>query len=175
MAEGQIGRNAIGAAAFFVAAPGSVAGLLPYLMTQWYVERQLPLGVRIGGMFLVAAGVISVMEAFVRFVRRGQGTPAPVAPPKHLVITGQYRYVRNPMYVALVAVVLGQAALLGNIGLIAYAALLFVVFHLRVVTYEEPQLQRVFGAEFAAYRQGGPRWLPRVTPWNGAKAGTAGL
>jgi len=171
MAEGQLRRNAVGAAAFFVAAPGSIAGLVPYLMTQWRLERQLPLGVRTCGMLLVAGGAISVVEAFVRFVRRGEGTPAPVAPPRQLVVTGQYRYVRNPMYVALVAVVLGQAALLGNDGLVAYAALLLALFHLRVITYEEPELQKLFGTEFTTYRQGVPRWLPRLTPWTRSRAG----
>jgi protein-S-isoprenylcysteine O-methyltransferase Ste14 len=75
------------------------------------------------------------------------------------------------MYVALVAVVLGQAALLGSNGLVAYAGLLLVLFHLRVVTYEEPQLEKLFGSEFAAYRQGVPRWIPRLPAWNGVTAG----
>jgi protein-S-isoprenylcysteine O-methyltransferase Ste14 len=172
MADGQRGRNAVGAAAFFVAMPCSVAGLLPYLMTQWQVERQLPTGVRVGGLLLIAAGVTSVVESFVRFVGRGQGTPAPVAPPEHLVVTGQYRHVRNPMYVALVFVVLGQAALLGASGLVAYATLLLVLFHLHVVMYEEPQLAKLFGAAFEAYRKGVPRWLPRLTGWNASTAGT---
>lgn len=106
--------------------------------------------------------------------RWGQGTPAPVAPPRRLVVTGQYRHVGNPMYVALVLVVLGQAALLGGAVLVAYAVLLLVLFHLRVVTYEEPQLEKLFGVEFAAYRNGVPRWLPRLTGWNGSTAETVG-
>ena len=115
-------------------------------------------------MLLVALGVASLLESFARFVRRGQGTPAPIAPPKHLVITGQYRYVRNPMYVALVAIVAGQAAWLASGPLVLYALVLCVLFHLRVVTYEEPTLARQFGESFELYRRHVPRWLPRCRP-----------
>ncbi len=86
------------------------------------------------------------------------------------MVSGQYRHVRNPMYVALVAAVLGQAVWLGSVGLGVYAAVLLFLFHWRVVTYEEPQLARLFGAEFAAYREGVPRWLPRVRPWRPSEA-----
>jgi protein-S-isoprenylcysteine O-methyltransferase Ste14 len=165
MAERSSGKNASGAALFFILAPGSVAGLVPYLLTRWRVEAELPLAVRIAGGLLIAAGVASVVESFGRFVIRGRGTPAPVAPPTRLVVSGQYRHVRNPMYVALVATVLGQAVVLGSWGLVAYAGLLLVLFHLRVVTYEEPRLAAQFGAQFAAYRAAVPRWVPCVTAW----------
>jgi len=165
MAERSLGKNAAGAALFFILAPGSVAGLMPYLLTRWRVETQPPIAVRITGGFLIAIGVASVLESFVRFVVRGRGTPAPAAPPTRLVVSGQYRHVRNPMYVALVASVLGQALVLGSRGLVAYAGLLLVLFHLRVTTYEEPKLAEEFGAQFGAYRASVPRWLPRMTPW----------
>lgn len=159
------GRAALGAAAFFVVAPGSVAGLAPYLISGWRVAHRLPEPARLAGAAMLAVGLASVVESFVRFVVRGLGTPAPVAPPRRLVVSGQYRHVRNPMYVALVAVVLGQALWLGSAALAAYAAALLLIFHLRVVTYEEPRLTEQFGAEFAAYRRGVPRWIPRTTPW----------
>jgi protein-S-isoprenylcysteine O-methyltransferase Ste14 len=165
MAERSLGENAAGAALFFILAPGSVAGLMPYLLTRWRVEAQLPIAVRTAGGFLIAVAVASVLESFARFVVRGRGTPAPAAPPTRLVVSGQYRYVRNPMYAALVASVLGQALVLGSLGLTAYAGLLLALFHLRVITYEEPKLAEHFGGQFRAYRSGVPRWLPRVTPW----------
>ncbi len=160
----------MGAAAFFVVAPGGVAGVAPYLISGWRVDARLPNAIRAVGLALIVAGVLSVVESFARFVVRGRGTPAPVAPPRHLVVSGQYRHVRNPMYVALVAVVCGQAAWFGSVGLAAYAAVLLFLFHLRVVSYEEPQLVRLFGAEFAAYREAVPRWLPRVRPWTQREA-----
>jgi protein-S-isoprenylcysteine O-methyltransferase Ste14 len=81
------------------------------------------------------------------------------------VVTGLYRFVCNPMYAAVVALVLGEAILLGDWRLIAYAALIWVAFHLFVIGYEEPTLRRTFGAEYEAFRANVPRWIPRVTPW----------
>jgi protein-S-isoprenylcysteine O-methyltransferase Ste14 len=170
MAERGVGRAAVGAALFFVVAPGSVVGLAPYLISGWRREHLLPSALRAAGAVLIAMGLLSVVESFARFVLRGHGTPAPVAPPEHLVVSGQYRHVRNPMYVALVALVVGQALWLGSSALAIYAVVLLVLFHLRVVTYEEPQLVKLFGVEFAAYRQGVPRWLPRVSPWRPSPA-----
>lgn len=173
MAEREVGRAAGGAALFFVVAPGGVAGLTPYLISGWRRDHLLPGALRAAGVVLIAIGVLSVVESFARFVLRGHGTPAPVAPPKDLVISGQYRHVRNPMYVALVAIVVGQALWLGSSGLALYAVVLLVLFHLRVVAYEEPQLVKLFGVEFATYRQAVPRWLPRVSPWRPSQATTA--
>jgi protein-S-isoprenylcysteine O-methyltransferase Ste14 len=161
----RLGRASLGAAAFFCIAPGGVVGLAPYLISGWQHEYALPMWARAFGAAVVAVGLVSLVESFARFVRRGHGTPAPFAPPRRLVVTGQYRHVRNPMYVALMVIVVGQALWCGNRALGLYAAVLFVLFHLRVVTYEEPQLAKLFGGEFDDYRRGVPRWLPRVTPW----------
>jgi protein-S-isoprenylcysteine O-methyltransferase Ste14 len=165
MTEPRVGLAALGTAAFFVVAPGGVVGLAPYLISGWRVDHRLPGLVRLLGVAIIVVGLLSVLESFARFVVRGHGTPAPVAPPKQLVVSGQYRHVRNPMYVALVAIVLGQAAWFGSRALAAYAAVLLLLFHLRVVTYEEPRLTELFGADFAAYRRSVPRWIPRVSPW----------
>jgi protein-S-isoprenylcysteine O-methyltransferase Ste14 len=140
-------------------------GLAPYLNSGWRVDHRLPALVRLFGVAIIVVGLLSVLESFARFVVRGHGTPAPVAPPIQLVVSGQYRHVRNPMYVALVAIVLGQAAWFGSRALAAYAAVAFFLFQLRVVTYEEPRLTQLFGADFAAYRRSVPRWIPRVSPW----------
>ena len=116
---------------------------------------------------LILAGVPGLVDSFARFALQGLGTPAPVAPPQKLVVTGLYRHVRNPMYVSVLAAVLGQAFLLGDARLIAYVALFWLACHLYVVAYEEPTLTRTFGAEYEAFRANVPRWLPRVAPWRG--------
>jgi len=153
---------AVGAILFFLVAPGTVAGLLPYAMTGgWRPGRDLSLPARIVGVLLVASGLLSLVESFARFVTKGLGTPAPVAPPVELVVSGQYRFVRNPMYVALVSIVTGEALWLGQLGLFAYALLLFLLFHLRVLLFEEPTLRRLFDGAYERYCAEVPRWLPR--------------
>jgi protein-S-isoprenylcysteine O-methyltransferase Ste14 len=158
---------AAGSAAFLVLVPGVVAGLIPWLLTGWRMEAA-PLAVRIAGGVLVAAGVAFLLHAFARFVLEGIGTPAPVAPTERLVVGGVYRYVRNPMYLAVGATICGQALLLGQWGLLVYAALFFVVVATFVVIYEEPTLERQFGADYDAYRRAVPGWVPRLHPWKGA-------
>ena len=113
------------------------------------------------GVVLIAAGAAFVLHAFARFVLEGIGTPAPVAAPERLVVGGVYRHVRNPMYVAVLATILGQALLLGRPVLLAYAAVLWVVFASFVRLYEEPTLRERFGADYDAYRRAVPAWLPR--------------
>ncbi len=165
MTDPRLRRAAAGAALFLVAAPGSLAGLVPWWISGWRQAARMPLAVRGGGVVLVVLGVAVLLECFARFVVRGRGTPAPIAPPRELVVSGLYRHVRNPMYVAMVAIVAGQASLLGSRPLLLYAGVLWVLFHLRVLTYEEPVLARQFGASFELYRRNVPRWLPRLTSW----------
>ncbi|HEX7927602.1 MAG TPA: isoprenylcysteine carboxylmethyltransferase family protein, partial [bacterium] len=99
----------------------------------------------------------------------GLGTPAPIAPPQHLVVTGLFRYVRNPIYVALIALILGQALLFGDQRLLVYGGLMWLGFHVFVLAYEEPVLAASFGTEFEEYRANVPRWIPRLTPWRRTK------
>jgi protein-S-isoprenylcysteine O-methyltransferase Ste14 len=152
----------LGAALFFVVAPGMLLGVIPYLLTGWQAGRHPAgaLAARIVGALLIAAGLASVIESFARFVVKGRGTPAPVAPPDQLVVSGQYRVVRNPIYVALVAVVIGQALLLSRVILILYAMALWGFFHAWVLGIEEPDLRRRFGASYEAYCSRVWRWLP---------------
>lgn len=114
----------------------------------------------IGGMLIVLSGA-GLLDCFARFALQGRGTPAPVAPPRRLVVTGLYRHVRNPMYVAVVSLVLGQGLLFGNVRLLQYGALVWLLMHLFVRLYEEPKLRAVFGAEYEAYCAEVPRWIPR--------------
>jgi protein-S-isoprenylcysteine O-methyltransferase Ste14 len=153
-------RAAAGSSLFFALAPGVVAGLIPYLLTGWHGDA--PAALRVFGALLTAAGAAVLIHAFARFVREGLGTPAPVAPTQHLVVGGLYRYIRNPMYVAVVSCVVGQAAIFGDAGLLAYGGLLLVTFLAFVKGYEEPTLQSQFGAEYDAYRRAVPGWWPRL-------------
>jgi protein-S-isoprenylcysteine O-methyltransferase Ste14 len=106
------------------------------------------------------------LHAFARFVVEGLGTPAPVAPTEQLVVGGLYRYVRNPMYLAVGATIIGQAMILGHAGLLLYALLFGAVVAAFVHLYEEPTLTRQFGAEYDAYKRAVPRWGPRRRPWS---------
>jgi protein-S-isoprenylcysteine O-methyltransferase Ste14 len=118
----------------------------------------------VGGVF-VAGGAAVLIHAFTRFVVEGLGTPAPVAPPQQLVTGGLYRHVRNPMYLAVGAAIVGQAALLGQPVLLLYVAGVTVVVVAFVRYYEEPTLARTFGAEYEEYRRNVPAWWPRRRPW----------
>lgn len=158
---------ALGTLLFFLVAPTTVTGLVPFLMTGWKRVHPLPLGTvqQIAGAILIFAGAGVLIHSFVRFAVEGFGTPAPIAPPSRLVIGGLYRYVRNPIYVALLAIVLGQAIALGQTSLVVYAAVLAVAFFAFVRLYEEPTLASKFGDEYEAYRKAVPGWLPRLRPW----------
>jgi len=158
-----------GSAAFFVLAPGVVAGVVPWWLTGWRVAQPLPAWapLRVAGAVLLAAGVAVLGHAFGRFVVEGLGTPAPVAPPARLVVGGLYRYVRNPMYLAVVATIVGQALALGQPALLWYAAAVAGATAAFVRWYEEPALRDRFGAPYEAYRRAVPGWWPRRRPWTG--------
>ncbi|HEX6412948.1 MAG TPA: methyltransferase [Burkholderiales bacterium] len=108
------------------------------------------------GAIMILAGVPGLVDAFARFALQGLGTPAPIAPTRNLVVTGLYRYVRNPIYVAVVAIILGQAALMGDWRLIVYGALLWLACHVFVVVYEEPTLERTFWGRVRGVPRRGP-------------------
>jgi protein-S-isoprenylcysteine O-methyltransferase Ste14 len=162
----------LGSIVFLAVAPGVVAGLVPWLLTGWEVEEPLPhwLPLRVVGAVLLVAGLAVLLDAFARFVHEGLGTPAPVAPTEHLVVGGLYRYVRNPMYLAVASLIVGQALLLGQLILLPYAALFGLAVRAFVRWYEEPTLARQFGAEYEEYRRAVPGWWPRRTPWVSASA-----
>jgi protein-S-isoprenylcysteine O-methyltransferase Ste14 len=160
---------ALGSLLFFVIAPGTIVGLVPWSITDWQL-RPAFFGfeeLRLAGAALVLLGLILLVESFARFVWKGFGTPAPIAPPTKLVMTGFYRRVRNPIYVGLVTIVFGEALILGDARLVVYAAILWLFFHFWVLVIEEPTLERSFGDEFANFKANVPRWLPRLTPWAG--------
>ena len=159
---------ALGSATFFVLAPGTVAGLVPWLITRYRLPEGPPVvgGVRLVlGSALVAGGVAVLVAAFARFVLEGRGTPAPVAPTEELVVGGSYRYVRNPMYVAVVAIIAGQALALWSLGLAGYAVLVWLTVAAFVRWYEEPVLQTRYGGSYQRYRASVRAWIPRIRPW----------
>jgi protein-S-isoprenylcysteine O-methyltransferase Ste14 len=148
---------------FLLVAPGVVAGVVPWLLTGWDSSDPPLISVAIG-VVLIVGGVAVLLHAFARFVLEGRGTPAPVAPTERLVVGGLYRYVRNPMYVAVGATIVGQALVLGRPVLLAYAALFWAVVAAFVHGYEEPTLSARYGEEYAAYRRAVPAWWPRLRP-----------
>jgi protein-S-isoprenylcysteine O-methyltransferase Ste14 len=158
---------AVGSAVFFLVGPGIMAGLIPWLLTGWQVREPVPYWapMRVLGAILLLAGLIVLIQAFVRFVVEGLGTPVPVAAPQRLVVGGLYRYVRNPMYVAILAALVGQALLLGQLGLVLYAAAFWLIGAAFVRWYEEPTLTGRFGADYEAYRRAVPAWWPHLRPW----------
>jgi protein-S-isoprenylcysteine O-methyltransferase Ste14 len=160
------GLAATGSAVFFALAPGVVAGLVPWWLTGWE-PGGAPAAVRAAGGLLTAAAAVVLVHAFARFVAEGAGTPAPVAPTERLVVGGLYRHVRNPMYVAVLAAIAGQALLLGRQVLFVYAVVAGAVMMAFARWYEEPALRRQFGDQYERYRRNVPGWWPRRRPWKG--------
>jgi protein-S-isoprenylcysteine O-methyltransferase Ste14 len=158
-------QAAIGSTLFFFLAPGTVAGFIPWWITRWRLPELNALTVAGAALTLIALAML--IECFARFALKGLGTPAPVAPTQHLVVTGLYRFVRNPMYVAVLGLIFGQALVFQSSTLAAYGAAIWLAFHTFVFFYEEPTLRRSFGATYETYCQRVPRWLPRITPWRG--------
>jgi hypothetical protein len=169
---------AVGSSIFFLLAPGVVGGVIPWWLTRWEMrerERELFaswLPLRVVGVVLLVISVPVLVHAFWRFAVEGLGTPAPVAPTQKLVVGGLYRHVRNPMYLAVLGTIVGQALLLSQPRLLVYAVVILTAFVAFVRWYEEPTLMRQFGAEYEAYRRAVPGWWPRWRPWTSAPTST---
>src|SRR3989442_12012859 len=123
-------------------------------------------GFRVIGVLFILLGLPVLLDSFARFALQGLGTPAPPFPTRHLVVTGLYRYVRNPMYVAVVGLIAGQALLLGNRALLFYAIIVWMAFQIFVLLYEEPVLRKTYTAEYEVFCRNVPRWIPRLSAWN---------
>jgi protein-S-isoprenylcysteine O-methyltransferase Ste14 len=156
----------LGSAIFLVVAPGSLALYFPWRICRWRFASTFfgfrPL--RIVGMLMIAAGLPVLLDSFARFAIQGLGTPAPVAPPQRLVVTGLYRYVRNPMYVAVALLIFGQGLLFGSVSLLEYGLVVWLGFFAFVILYEEPALRSKFGEDYRQYCSRVPRWIPRLKP-----------
>jgi protein-S-isoprenylcysteine O-methyltransferase Ste14 len=162
-------RAWVGTIVFLFLAPGVVAGLVPWLLTGWHSAwppgQMVPIAVVAG--IAIAGGIVILLNAFVRFAR-ADGTPAPPMPTAHLVVVGPYRHVRNPMYEAVLAIILGQALLFASWGTLIYAGLVFLAVALFVRFYEEPTLEDEYGEEYREYRRNVRGWIPRLRPWHPA-------
>jgi protein-S-isoprenylcysteine O-methyltransferase Ste14 len=164
----QRSAAAVGSAVFFVVAPGVVAGLVPWLISGWQLPGPWsPFAIirMTSGAILLVIAVVLLVRAFARFVVEGGGTPAPVAPTERLVVGGDYRFVRNPMYLAVVVAVLGQAMIFSSRALLIYALAVWAIMAAFVRWYEEPVLLERYGDQYQRYRQGVRAWVPRLHPW----------
>lgn len=141
---------------------------VPWTLCRWRMAPPL-LGLfplRIIGVLLIAVGLPVLLDSFARFALQGLGTPAPIAPPRHLVVTGLYRYVRNPMYVAVLSLIFGQGLFFGSVRVLEYGLAVWLGFHLFVLLYEEPTLRAKFGDEYSEFCANVRRWIPRWRPWS---------
>lgn len=163
-------KAVIGSVVFLFVAPGIIAGAIPGALSGYRFAPAL-LGVEpirwVGGLLLLL-GAVLLIETFARFALQGLGTPAPIAPTKTLVVTGSYRFVRNPMYVAVVSLILGQGLWFGSVPVLVWGLIVWLTVHLFVLAYEEPTLSRDYGAQYDRYRAHVRRWIPRLTPWRDA-------
>ena len=155
-----------GSVLFFLIAPGVVAGVVPWSITRYSNPAELP--VAILGLVIVVLGLAALIACFVQFVREGRGTPAPIAPTEGLVVGGLYRWVRNPMYLAVGAIIIGQAVAFASVGVLVWFGPFAVAVVSFVMAYEEPTLRRTYGPSYDAYCRAVPAWLPRLRPWDGS-------
>ena len=167
--SGRRVRAWVGTVVFLVLAPGVVAGLVPAVITGWRVgwTGRLVWPVAVVAGVVIGGGVVVLLDAFVRFAR-ADGTPAPPVPTEHLVVVGPYRYVRNPMYLAVLAVIAGQALLSRSVGALLWGGIVALAVVSFVRVYEEPTLELEHGEEYREYRGHVRGWVPRLRPWDRA-------
>ena len=152
---------------FLILIPGAVAGYVPLRILRASRQLLIP-SVSVASMLagcLVLLGVSVLLRCVWDFLFAGRGTLAPFDPPKLLVVRGLYRFTRNPMYNGVLAALAGEAWLFRSTALLQYAVLVFIVFHLVVVVYEEPNLESRFGESYWVYRGAVPRWGFTVRPF----------
>ena len=148
---------------FTIVAPGTLLGLVPWLLLRWSGEAMMPgLSLWLIGLLPFLGGAILYLWCAGAFTVLGKGTPAPIDAPIYLVKAGPYRWVRNPMYLGVFSVLFGEVMLFHSLALLVYVLVAGIVVHLFVVFYEEPTLRRRFGEGYEAYLHRVPRWLPRV-------------
>jgi protein-S-isoprenylcysteine O-methyltransferase Ste14 len=149
---------------FTILVPGTVLGLLPWLLLRWEGTARMPsLSIWLIGLFPLLIGVLLYFWCALSFTFIGKGTPAPIDAPVFLVRSGPYRWVRNPMYLGDFSVLLGEAILFHSRWLAGYALVMGLIVFLFVVFYEEPHLAHRFGESYEAYLRAVPRWLPQFS------------
>lgn len=161
-------RNVVFSILFVVfGGPGILLVYLPLWMMRVRVPPSEPAWQMLLAVAFILIGLVPLFESIVRFIRIGRGTLVPTAPTEHLVVSGLYRYVRNPMYVGVHTVLVGEVLLCESRDLAIYTVVCWLGFHLFVCFYEEPTLTRRYAEQYRAYKRNVPRWLPRLTPWKG--------
>ena len=165
----SVAAAVLGSFIWLIIAPGTLVVYGTWVISKWQIQPSLFGGQssRWLGILLILIGLPLLLEAFGRFAIQGRGTPAPVLTPEQLVVQGFYRNVRNPRYVAVVSLIVGQALFFGDARLLVYALLVWLVFHLFVILYEEPMLRRRYGSQYERYCDAVRRWIPRLKPWVG--------
>jgi protein-S-isoprenylcysteine O-methyltransferase Ste14 len=153
----------LGTALFLFIGPGLSVVLIPWLISRWQVKPSILdlTWLKFVGVVLIVLGVCVVLDSFARYALRGT-TPAPLFRSRHLVVTGLYRNVRNPLYLASTAMIFGQALLFANAWLFLYGTALWLYFHSVVVFSEEPALRKTFGSDCDRYVANVRRWWPRL-------------
>ncbi len=148
---------------FVLLVPGTVTVLVPVklLSSRPDAERLHSIALLVPGGLAMGLGALLGAWCMWLFVSKGKGTPAPIDPPRHLVVSGPYRWVRNPMYVAVMTILVGESAFFGSGALLAYAGICLVAFSAFVRLYEEPTLRRTFGPAYEEHCRNVPRWIPR--------------
>jgi protein-S-isoprenylcysteine O-methyltransferase Ste14 len=157
----------LGTIVYLLIVPLPVAGIVPWWMSRWRMEAPL-LGFapfRVVGIVLMAMGVIVLLDSFTRFAIQGLGTPAPLFPTRRLIVKGFYRYVRNPTYLSVLSVILGEGLYLGDVRVLVYILFPWLMVYLFVRIDEEPTLRRSYGDQYERYCAHVRRWWPRLTPW----------
>jgi len=150
--------------------PGIVLVYIPFWITRFRIPAGEPAWQMILAAALILLGVAPGIESARRFVFVGRGTLMPTVPTEHLVVTGFYRYVRNPMYTGVLFALIGEAMLFESRALLIEIAGVWLAVHLFVCFYEEPTLTRRYSTDYLRYKQHVPRWLPRITPWQDGEA-----
>jgi protein-S-isoprenylcysteine O-methyltransferase Ste14 len=150
----------------FFGGPAIVLVLVPYYITHFRIPANEPRTQIAATVLLIFVGLIPLLESIVRFIIVGHGSLVPIAPPEHLVVSGLYRFVRNPMYAGVLTVIAGESLLLMKRGMFIHLSVVWMLIQLFVLFYEEPKLTRTFPSEYPRYKSHVHRWLPRFTPWN---------
>jgi protein-S-isoprenylcysteine O-methyltransferase Ste14 len=146
---------------FTIVVPGTMAGLIPYQILMSTTSYAIG-PVRFAGIPLFITGTGIYLWCAWDFAFTGRGTPAPIDPPKTLIVRGLYQYVRNPMYLGVLSIVLGQCLYFGSAAVLLYACVAFAIVNTFVFLYEEPTLTRLFGDQYREYCASVPRWIPRL-------------
>lgn len=146
--------------------PGFVLVYIPWWMTHFQVPKKVPGWQELIAGAMIAAGLIPLFASMLRFITEGRGTLVPAVPTEHLVVSGLYRYVRNPMYVGVLTTLAGETVLFARRQMMNYLIVVWIMIYLFVIFYEEPTLAHRHPDDYPRYKSNVPRWLPRLTPWN---------